>query len=194
MMRETLGPLIQLAQSEADRKKSGQAQSSQQPQPKERRPNPSNNGSEQTMNRSEMEQAIGPMANQVKTLLAAAQRGGDPEVYASVVLDFIPAEQYAQVYEFLSSDGCLDAIIRYVPEVEQYREWFDGLRIAIIGELDVPGEDDDTSAHVDGSDQSGAGDGDGDTGGPAAGSRGHSQDVADHEPHGHGSEVPPSGP
>lgn len=174
LMREGLQPLIQLAQQHAGQKKeSGNGASPNPAQP----PATTGQPAQPTRSKEEMERQLGPFANSIRTLLFAAQKNGDPETYADMALDFMSEDQYDDVFRFLSSDGCIDAVIEYVPEVANHREWFEALRRSILASLDVGEGSDDTTGHVAGDDSAADAGQPGDPDGAPAGANGHAQDA-----------------
>lgn len=191
LMREGLQPLIQLAQQHAGQK--SEAGNGASPKPNPAQP-PAKTGqpAQPTRSQQEMEQQLGPFAHSIRTLLFAAQKNGDPETYADMALDFMSEDQYDDVFRFLSSDGCIDAVIEYVPEVANHREWFESLRRSILASLDVGDAPDETGAHVAGDNSAADAGQPGDPDGAPAGPDGHAEDAPGHGQDGAGSEDAPA--
>jgi len=180
LIREGLGPLIEMAKSQNSHNQSqnttgnqnmnGAPQSQSQPKP--------------TSTEQEMQQTIG---GHVQFLLQAAARNGDPEVYADMVLDFTPEQHYAQLREFLMQPNALEVITAKVPAIAQHLEWFKSLKTAILASLDAGDDDGETSTHVpEQRDHRSDATGHGDPDGPPSGEDGDTPDIADDEPYSEG--------
>lgn len=186
LMRDGLSPIIQIMQEEARARREGRA-----PNPSAKS-QPKTDGGNSSTQSSGSEMDAGNMMNHVRTLVAAAERGGDPEVYAEVVLDFVPEEKQDEVGAFLSDPNSIDIIIGHFPQAEQHRDWMNSLREAILRSLDLDGAEGDTGGHADEGAPAGTG-----TGNPGpddidrtgAGAGGDTSDASSHVPDREGSEA-----
>jgi hypothetical protein len=78
------------------------------------------------------------LQGQVPGLLQKAAKDLDPEVYAVVLLDELPAGSDAvAVRNYMARDDWWQWVIKYVPQAAPYQEWFTELRNAIISEIDA---------------------------------------------------------
>jgi len=173
LVKDGLKPMMDLIQQETKMRQEARQRGVEYQPPKQ---NPDQKGTAE-VNPSELDEGTKAMLGNVKTLIIAAQRGGDPETYADMVLDFLPQEKYMELYNFLIIPDCMDTIIHHVPEVGNHREWFEKLRVGILESLAPDGDDGDNGGHADGQDDQIAGHGD-DAGTPAGEGRG-AGDVAD---------------
>ena len=134
------------------------------------------------MNTETMDEGTKVLLSNVKTLIVAAQRNGDPEVYSSMVLDFIPEDKYVQLYNFLIIPDSIDTAIHHVPEMANHREWFEALRTGILEQLAPEDGDGDNADHADAETEVAARQredaGHGDAGGTPAGEGGGAQDAS----------------
>jgi len=137
LLREGVGPLIELAKAQR-----GNPQNPQQGKTEMHAPESATNNAAQPNN---MDQIIG---GHVQFLLKAAEKNGDPEVYADMVLDFTPQEYYGQLHEFLSQPNAIDVLAQKVPPISQHGEWFTALQAAILSNLDVGDTGGETDAHA----------------------------------------------
>lgn len=86
-----------------------------------------------------------------------AGKGGDPELYADIVLDNLPVYiDPEQLYARLAADDALDQLVSVDGRVDQYRPWFAAFRQAI---LDSFAPETDGMDGMDGMDGGDGGDG-----------------------------------
>lgn len=75
----------------------------------------------------------------INMLLNKAREDASPILYAEYIVDNAPEEI---IREHFMGAGVLDTIIKDVPEVSKYKEWFVELQSALIAILDMPEDDD----------------------------------------------------
>lgn len=78
------------------------------------------------------------MKANIEVLIKNARANVDPVTFAGVLISNLPEEKIDEFYEFISADDYLQRLISLVPEVEQYRAWFEKLRDAVIELLTEP--------------------------------------------------------
>lgn len=90
------------------------------------------------------------MREHIISLCQQAARDRLPQTYAEVTLDQTPDEALPQLREFVGADNAapLATMIKYVPEVATYRDWFGEFLDCLRGEL-TEGAADDKSASND---------------------------------------------
>jgi len=97
-------------------------------------------------NQQPMNQADAVRKQYINMLLQKAKQGASPELYAEYILDNAPEDVVRQNF---TGVGVIDDIVRLVPEVGNYVNWFTELQRAIIQmldseedtELDIPADE-----------------------------------------------------
>ena len=73
------------------------------------------------------------MRENIHILIKNAKMKIPPEAFAKVLVSSTPEEKSDELWEFISAEKCIDAIIELEPAAAEYREWFEKLREAVIG-------------------------------------------------------------
>lgn len=199
LVKNGLQPMLDIMKEDAKARKeareSGQPYQPAQPQPQQ---NPTGNNAMQNL--GSLDEGTKAMLSNVRTLLVAAQRNGNPDTYADIVLDFVPEEKHIELFNFLSLPDCIETVKKHFPEVAAHETWFITLRDSILAQFDGDDGPGDTSDHVDGhvfngeTQRAGHEAGPGDLARPAAGQGGDAQDVTDDGADSDGSEATPTRP
>jgi hypothetical protein len=82
------------------------------------------------------------MRKNIHILIQNAKSKIPPEAFALVLVNNTPEERADDLFDFISAEDCVDTIIKLEPAAEVYREWFDGLRVAVIDLMTEPVEPD----------------------------------------------------
>lgn len=83
------------------------------------------------------------MRKNIHILIQNAKTGIPPQQFALILINNTPPEKENDLWEFISSENCVDEIIKIEPAADAYREWFDTLRTEVIDlmtEEEIPGE------------------------------------------------------
>lgn len=82
------------------------------------------------------------LKQQTVMLCHQAQRGKDPELYAELLLDNLPAGlTEEEMLRRMQSPGAIDDLAQINPNVLHFREWFEEFRLAVIDLLTDDGEE-----------------------------------------------------
>ena len=77
----------------------------------------------------------------IHTLIMNAKTGIPGDVFAKILVSNTPEDKEDALFDFLSSENCVDQIVALEPAADAYRDWFEKLR---EGALDLMSEPDDT--------------------------------------------------
>ena len=72
------------------------------------------------------------MRKNIHILIQNAKTEIPPEAFAGILVTNTPEDKQDQLWDFISSEKCVDEIIRLEPAAAEYRKWFDALRDAVI--------------------------------------------------------------
>lgn len=86
-------------------------------------------------------QANETMKKNIEVLVKNARANVDAATFAGVLISNLPEEKVDEFYEFISADDYLQRLISLVPEVENYRAWFEKLRDTVIELLTEPDDE-----------------------------------------------------
>jgi len=78
------------------------------------------------------------MRKNIHILIQNAKTDVPPEVFAGILVNNTPEEKQDELWEFISSEKCVDEIVKLEPAAASYREWFDALREAVIDLMSEP--------------------------------------------------------
>ena len=97
-----------------------------------------------------MLQQLNWLRHQVNVLVHQAMKGGDPQLYAAVMLDNLPDFLTEEdIYQRMRSPSAVNDLAKFDPRVNQYTDWFDKFRTAVLAEFedeDVPPGPEDSTA------------------------------------------------
>jgi len=80
------------------------------------------------------------LAKQIGMLLIQAKGGADPMAVAEMVVNMTPPEHEERLWDTIVPENCVDTMVAAVQEVNEYREWFDNLRLGILELMSEPEE------------------------------------------------------
>lgn len=84
------------------------------------------------------EKANMAMRKNIHVLIQNAKAETDPVLFAGVLINATPESDQDKLWDFISDPDCIEKIIKLEPVAEQYREWFDALRDAVIEVMAEP--------------------------------------------------------
>jgi len=83
------------------------------------------------------------MRKNIHILIQNAKTGIPPEAFALILVNNTPEEKQDELWDFISSEKCVDVILELEPAASEYREWFELLRTEVISLMaDDPDADD----------------------------------------------------
>lgn len=78
------------------------------------------------------------MRKNIHILIQNAKTKIPAEAFAQILVTNTPEDKQDELWDFISSEKCVDTIIELEPAAEAFREWFDALRIAVIDLMAEP--------------------------------------------------------
>lgn len=85
------------------------------------------------------------MRKNIHILIQNAKTGIPPASFALILVNNTPDEKQDALWDFISSETCVDEIIKIEPAAARYKEWFSNLRDEVINLLSDPESDDENS-------------------------------------------------